>query len=228
MKGLATIPSKDELVAAYDVLGGHVERPVETQDLGLYSQWVRFDPRLAELLTYWVSRHWRSVNSFELNAALAAQPWPAAMAVILEQVRAFLVKRPEREAFTLWQKAVTHGCPKARFEMFFIGTMAPGGKLMRRAAEAPHRSFVKWGYLGADVFVNKASAGTAKTLVPQDQRLAVLDALFKKKLRITVTDYRQALNGGVSRRQAELDLKNAAGVRAHGNTRARTYTRRGA
>ncbi len=229
MRGLQRIPSVEQLADAYGELMRATVGVVDTPRIALWSQWARFDPRLAEILAGWLARNWRSVDAFDLNGEILTNPWPAALGVILEQVGALLIPRgEERRGYRLWQRAALHGVTRAPYEIFFIGTMAPGGKLMRKAAEAPLRFFLKWGYFGADLFVNKTSPSTRRTTVPREQRASILWSLFKEERRITVAAYRRALGGGVSLRQAELDLKNAKGVQAHGNTRARTYTKRGA
>lgn len=225
MKGLVSIPGTTELARAYGQMqAGH---PVSCGELALWSQWSRFDPRLAEQCVAHVCRHWRGLLPAELRECLLRQPWPPAMGVLLEQAREFGRITPAQDApvFGAWISCVMVGVEPARGEQFFIGLRALGGEAMRKDAYLALEPYRRWGYLGCEVLLNKAVLALAgeRTLIPARVRRAVLDELIECRPRITARDYREALEGWVSARQAELDLCAHPRLRPVGRARARIY-----
>lgn len=225
MKGLVDIPSAADLQSAYAFFQNDPSRITPVQ-LALWSQWARFDPRLAEQWVTHVGVRWAGIPSGELNFHLRAQPWPAAAGVLTEQACLFVAK--DRRASSLWAKSVMLGIEPALHEQFFIGTRAFAGKQMFDDAWLSLEPYRAWGYLGRDILVNKAPQG-GRTLVPEATRRSVLDELIRGRPRIRVEDYRKALGGWVAPRQAEKDLARHPKLKAVGNTRGRYYVaRRGA
>lgn len=224
MKGLENIPCLSDLVGAYNKLQHpHASGVMPLGQLCLYSQWVRFDPRLGELLVKYIEEHWQQLNPLEFNTQVAQQPWPAATAVLLEML-ACLVPKVQKKLYIKWMQLVTCGVHPVDYQMFFIGTMKPGGKIMMSKAQNPSKVYLKWGFLENEILVNKAARREGQTLMAKENRILLIKKLAKEKSRFTVSDYIVATGGNVSRRQAELDLQSTKGIRAHGHTRARTYT----
>ncbi|MGK5089170.1 hypothetical protein WDW86_16590 [Bdellovibrionota bacterium FG-2] len=231
MKGLVQIPSIEDLGVAYEKLQS---RPfdISTGELVLWSQWSRFDPRLAEQLITYFAKNWRFLLPADLNAKLREQPWAAALGVLLFQLQELgNFEKSERTLFSKWADCVMTHVACASGEQFFIGLRSFGGKLMREDAQGSLMFYSKWGYLGREVLINKAQQRVAatnskKTWMPPRARLAALESLLYTRTRITVRDYREKLHNAVSMRQAELDLKGCPLLRSVGHTRARQYVLR--
>ena len=222
MIGLKQIPSQKDLLAAYNQIQSGSSVQPEPAKLALWSQWTRFDPRLGELLVEWFARCWTKQDPIALNAALRTQPWPAAIGPILET--AALIQTIELELFRNWLRVVMTTFLPAPNEQFFIGLNKVAGPRMIREAGAASKVFRRWGFLSSEVLLAKGSALGRRTLVSPLARLNVLNDLLAIKHEISVNDYLFALNGLVSRRQAERDLAGHPGLRARGFTRRRTYT----
>jgi len=228
MKGLERIPSIQDLAKAYDHL---LEGKVESDTIALWSQWSRFDPRLAEILVAYIARHWKTFDLFELRSALLKRPWPQAFGVLVENaIAARLISRREVSLFRRWANTILSGVEPASGELFFFGTRKIGGSAMALDASASSKTYSRWGYLGRDLLVNKADTSIlpsqGSTTLSRSTRERLRDDLARKLERFTVHDYQAALEYRVSRRQAELDLARDPKIRAVGNTRARFYRKK--
>lgn len=226
--GLVTLPGLADLGPAYDLLQ-HCRPSVPTaEQLALFSQWTRFDPRLGELWTKHVVERWEALDPMSLRAALQRQPWPAAAAVLLEFAeRAISRSRALTKLFRLWKGVVTEGFAKANWEQYFIGQRRLAGKAMVDDARFALSEYKRWGYLGREIPFNKASAARARVCtIDSGTRLELLKALLESSPRITTRDYWNAIGRAVSRRQAERDLRNSPLLRPIGRTRGRCFARR--
>lgn len=221
MKGLVNIPSQKDLLSAYEKLqtGGTIP---DLSEIALFSQYARFDPRLAELLAAACARSWQKILPTELNLEILKTPWPAALGVILEQARTHY-QIPEKPAFKHWAAIVMHGISPAKNEHFFIGLRSFAGNLLFQDVCMSLKSYRRWGFFGKEVLKNKADLGKGTWMAPA-LRQKILRDLLSSKRRLTVNDYLAALGGNVSRRQAERDLA-ASKARKWGRTRGRVYTR---
>lgn len=233
MRGLIAIPAISDLERAYAELqsvGGAQHLPDERK-LTLYSQWARFDPRLAEQLCEFFVRYWQEISPLRLNAALRVVAWPTAIGVILEEIHTHGdFADQNRSLFRAWADLVMHGFPRDREQgqLYFIGTRALGGKLALRDAQYSARSYEQWGYLGGEMLFPKRRGRRPgeRTRYSAATRRAILDRLIAQSSahgRIRVGDYLSALDGHVSRRQAELDLDSHPRLVARGRTKAREY-----
>ncbi len=229
MKGLASIPSTRELQLAYSALQSDA-RELSPLELTLWSQWARLDPRLAELWVDAISKRWKKISPFPLNAELQRQPWPSAAGPLLENIGKFKIDRDDRKIFGHWKDCVMSSILLASGELYFIGIHAFAGKAALAEAAQATRLYRRWGYAGTAILLNKAAQkirpGTA-TLISRQQRLHVLRGLLQCHDRIDVSLYIRALQGHVARRTAELDLAAFPGLRKIGNTRSACYRRMG-
>ena len=174
-----------------------------------------------------MATNWKNLNPISLREHLLEQPWPQAFGVLAEQAADMdLIPPGDRILFKNWLQTTLSGISAAPGEQFFIGLRKFAGKQMLADAEYPLRSYVRWGYLGRDLLVNKAQM-TAKqrnrTIVSAAVRKKILNELMKIRKRLTVQDYRDALENQVSRRQAEIDLSEEKRLIPHGQTRGRFY-----
>ena len=227
MKGLDKIPSTDELSLAYGKLQSRQPSLISLAEIILWSQWSRFDPRLAEQLIVFISEKWKRWNPVFLHEELLKQPWPQAFGVLLEQaLAAGFLSKESASLFKKWGDVVLSDISPANGEQFFIGLQKLGSKQMLRNAERPLRAYTAWGYFGCDLLVNKAQEKIKlrnRTLVSAAVRKHVLSELLKTRKRLTVKDYCEALSYQVSRRQAEIDLAREKRLIPSGQTRGRFY-----
>jgi len=105
---------------------------VSHQAFVLSSQWVRFDPRLGEIMIKYLAKNWQDFNPMQLNHLLKATKWPAAFGVILSHVQVF-EKQPSDPLFDAWLNLVMTNLPRAENELFFINLRAIGSQ--RQAQE---------------------------------------------------------------------------------------------
>ncbi|MCM2324145.1 MAG: hypothetical protein NDJ90_12870 [Oligoflexia bacterium] len=221
MKGLARVPSLDELARCYSELQ-NTSGPLPPAQLALWSQWSRLDPRLAEQLVAHLTLHWSTLNPLEVHAALLAQPWPGALGVLLEYAKE---KSDEPRLMRAWSALVLSGIPKADNELFFIGLRKFAGKLMLEDASLSHKYYRRWGYLGRETLFNKM-AGKERTRLSRELRTRALEELLRNRERITVREYRAALGGQITARVAELDLGAHPRLVARSRTKGRYYLKR--
>lgn len=223
MKGLSSVPSLRDLERAYRKLQSDLES-ISIAEWALWSQWSRFDPRLAEQWISGLSKQWRDVSPLLLNESLRSHPWPAAAGVLLEQAWVYWDgSQEEKTLFRAWSRCVMSGVEAAPNELFFIGLRAFAGEAARRDAIESLKPYRKWGYYGRELLVNKALARKKRTLASPGVRRRKLEELLKSRSRITVGDYIDCLGGAVGRRQAELDLQKTPRLKPIGQTQGRFY-----
>lgn len=250
MRGLPAIPSAEELEGAYlrlDVSSSSESFALPSRgrksgkfpspwlssveaDLALWSQWSRFDPRLAELWVKWISQHWNDTAPARLNESLRAQPWPAAAGVLLEETLfTGQICRKERKFFRAWMGFAMVGIPPANGEAFFIGQRGFARNLTRLDATRAEKSYRRWGYVGRERLINASTLcmepalSPRVTRMPRETRRLVLENLCQERDSFRVEDYLRALDGRVSRRMAEMDLRACARLKPRGETRGRIY-----
>lgn len=227
MKGLEVIPTLDLLGDAYSLLqsGGKRIKPAQ---LALWSQWARFDPRLAEQWISHILARWQAIHPFEFNRLLLQQPWPAAGALLLEQAKLIAdFDKADCVRFAHWAMGVCLGVSPSNGEQFFIGLRAFAGDEMKKDAELAWLPYQQWGFLGRELLANKAGRWKGRfTLLPPRTRKKLLDQVIAAHARFTVNDYIEATGGAVSRRQAELDLARHPRLRRVGRTNGSMYVRK--
>ena len=218
MRGLEKIPSKQKLLRAYNQLLDHSTKLASIRELCLWSQWTRFDPRLAELLISYICKFWKILPAPILNETLKTLPWPATFAVLCEYVKDI----QKDKVFNVWMKCIVSDIPPAKNELYFIGLQKFGGRQNFDNAVNALKFYRKWGFLSREYLTSKGKDRGRKTLLPKSTRLGILKELLQKKNRITTQEYRQATHKLVSIRQAQRDLKKQD-LRAIGQTRGRIY-----
>ena len=222
MKGLLQIPGAGNLEAAYALLQG--DRAITETQYALFSQWGRFDPRLAEQVVSALVRDWKTLSPVVFNHELLKQPWPAAMGVLFEMLRYHQHwLKSETAQLNFWSQCVMAEIPLGHDENYFIGTRSFAGKGAFDDAVLSIKAYRKWGFFGRDLLINKESG--EHTLVSSDARhVAIVSLLLEKKV-FTVNDYIQKLGGDIGRRQAQRDLRKFPRLKAFGSTRSRNYRR---
>jgi hypothetical protein len=223
--GLEKIPSQRSLATAYETLLHTGRSRPDLKKLACFTQWARFDPRLAEILATYFSQQWKSIHPLEFRAACLACPWPGSVGVLLEFSRRAIANQGSTEAaqlFNSWRTLVTHGMDKAQGEQYFIGLRQLGGSAMWEDALFASNEYREWGYLARENLLPKEKG---PSLSPAT-RLEILDALLSSTSRIRTQDYWNAIGRGISIRQAERDLLKNPHLRSSGETKGRYFTRK--
>jgi hypothetical protein len=120
------------------------------------------------------------------------------------------------------------GVFKENSEIFFIGLRPFASQGIREDAEKSIKSYLKWGFYGRDVLINKfrdKQKNTPKTYLDREKRAFILNELVRKNKKIRTEDYLEACSHAISPRTAQLDLKAHPRLKAAGSTRARVYDR---
>ncbi len=189
MKGLSEIPCQKKLLQAYKALQFSIRsrygQPmkfykhklkkkndgqnyqssshlVETKKLALWSQWVRLDPRLGEIMIQYLFQVWPSTHPALLNKELKKQVWPSAFGVLIEHLPYYYSKKLkskkwDKAFFQEWSECVMSDITPAPNEQFFIGLYKAGGKKMREECLYSLKLYRKWGYFAKDLLINKAN-----------------------------------------------------------------------
>lgn len=224
MKGLIQIPSLNDLIKAYNDLQS---QDLTEKNLLDYFQWVRFDPRLGEILVQKIFHDWKSLNPFKIYQGLQGTVWPSVMGVLLDSVQIKILKN-ESKSFQAWKTSILYKMNKAEFQQFFIGLSAFAGKKVSEQVENSNKIFKKWNFYGNQLLYNKEkNQKNDKSLYSKADRLNKLNQyLGKNKKRITVNDYLKIFPVPISRRVAEMDLKNHSKLTAKGYTQNRYYVQK--
>lgn len=209
---LGHIPNEKDLETAYGEL---LQSSVPTELFALYTQWSRFDPRLAQRWIDHLCHHWEVIYPVELRKKILRQPWPAAAAVLLE----FSRKKMKDSVFNDWADVITTRMPTAADEQFFIGLRAVGGEAMIEDAQFSAAEYTRWGYLARENLLGK-DRGTSYSV---DVRQRILKKLAQERGRIRVRDYWEAIDQSVSLRQAERDLADTVWLKGKARTKGRYY-----
>lgn len=225
MRGLKNIPDTAELRLAYDAFQSR--SPISPENLVLYAQWSRFDPRLGEQCARWITENWETIPLQELRARNLVSTWPQALA-LLSEFSLLLIKEkyPQKvPLFKKWQAFLVYGIEPAHHEQFYIGLAKIAGKTMLKDALYSTQPYRKWGYLARETLIQKVGVGKSTQLTAPQRKLR-LNELLRSMSRITVNDYILALEGQVSRRQAERDLASNPRLFAQSETRGRYYRKK--
>lgn len=219
MKLAVSVPSQRNLESAYAKL--LYPKALTLQQVIEFSQWGRFDPRLAQIWVGYLSNHWEEWDPLRFGQQLIESTWPAAVGVLLEFATR-LAKKDDANSFIHWRSLVLSKVEKASGELFFMGLRKIGGYEMAKDAEFPTEEYATWGYLGRENLIPKK--GTVS--YSKQTRLRILRSLCEKYRYIKVQDYHQEILACVSLRQAERDLQNSKFLRAIGNSSGRRWVSR--
>ena len=223
MKGLVLLPQLSDLERAYTALLHDSPAPPSEQELALYTQWSRFDARLAEICVDYFVKNWPKLNPVQLRTSMLSQPWPAALGVLLEFAK-HAVRTADSVVFQQWKKTALADISPAPWEQFFVAQRPIASVGMLEDARFSLKEYRDWGYFGREVLFNKPEIATHPThSFERETRLEILKDLSEKHPRITTEMYLDALHYSISRRQAERDLRAAPGLRPHGSTKGRYY-----
>jgi hypothetical protein len=210
MIGPPKIPQAEDLIAAYRILQSGDN--VKISHWAIWSEWVRFDPRLGELLVARLASNWSKILPIELNQELQRSSWPQCFGVLIEQVLKYSKDlQKNKQLFRAWGGMVMFGVAPRNHELFFLGTRAPRPEPLRKTvalATAPYR---KWGFLDQDPWINKAIASSnSSTSLSPAQRMAMIRQLSRDRHRhrLRPRELVAASGGQVSLRVAQMDLKS--------------------
>jgi hypothetical protein len=223
-------PSAEELENAYHQLLA-IHSNLSLEFLVNFSKYCRFDPRIAEAFLIWIEKNWQQTSALQLRLLNLQTQHPATLGVLLEQTEHYRIQSPLKSLFRLWKNTALFKTQKNNGESFLIGVHPFASLKLLTDAQYALRSFLKWGFSGSEVFVNKALNQTLvknHSGICQEMRIQKLQEFIHQQKqtqskRFTVEDYLHYLNFGASRRVAQQDLHHCKKVRSFGNTRNRYY-----
>lgn len=151
MKALEYIPSELQLQKAYDLIQS-TPQEVSVQNLATWSQWARFDPRLAEIWITHLAKHWKMISPILFNESLVLLPWPTAAGPLLEHIHFFTeMSSSERALFRKWARCAMSGIFPKNHEQYFIGLRSFASSLIQKDALYTLKLYEQWGYYGRDI-----------------------------------------------------------------------------
>lgn len=219
MKGLEALPSMTDLLDAYNRLQS-ADELLPADQLALYSQWSRLDPRLAQIMVEHLARHWRQIRSGELWDELQKQPWPRAILVLLRFAELAVPKSEEKKLRHIIQ-ALDEDLPAIPPQLFFIFLQGPNRMVVDEEVRYRTLPYRLSGFIGSQSLLGRSRWPADKTFLAPNDRRRILTRLLRDHDQVTVADYMAACKHLVSRRQAQRDLMATA--RASGFTRNRIY-----
>jgi hypothetical protein len=190
--------------------------------LALACEESRFDPRLLGVLIDYFSKHYQTLNPFELARAIQKIPTPQTLGVVSEFAKK-VCKDLSLKAF--FQIAMGNLKPIA-FQSFYNNQYRPRVITLLQENLYTPKEFRIWGFYSAmDPYLKEFRPKKFPWTFKKSDRKRILKAILKEKKMIRMKDYMQALRGAVSRQQAYLDLKKEKSLRKIGTNRGRRYKR---
>lgn len=191
-------------------------RPNSTEELlALAGAMLRYDPRLLSILLQFVVEHEAGLNPRALRAAMADMQYPQALLVVFWFAKA-ASNAPE---IAHMAEYLAQGIgPVSPPERFFIDTDRPGSRQASRKMGRNLRAYARWGFIGterptADAY-RKTTVGSYDARTRED----IARSTARRRGKITLAQYLQAIDHSVSRAQAREDLRKA-GLRLVGKGR---------
>jgi len=218
-------PTADHLARIYFELAEHGAAcvgekkpwPYESMDLDtlfcLGADMSRYDPRLFDVLVAFLDRRWRNLNPLAIRSLYDSMQTPQTIAVMAEFLLGQQGSSDEKRFFL---EFLQRGLKPVPLQLYYHYLYRPGGDLMLRAVEAPLFEYKKWGFLAREAPVlDEAGRRTVGSRDAASRRNILLH-LFEDRVRIRLIDYLAALDFGISRQQALLDMRSVKGVRLVG------------
>jgi hypothetical protein len=228
VKGLRALPLTDDLLRAYRELEGALV--IAEDRLALLSQWARLDPRLAELLTGYLLRHWVQLNVMALVKALESQPWPRAILVLLRFAELSVEGKVERVVLRGCVDSIERAFPEKSNDLFFIPLQRMNRVVLAEAIDYQGMPYIRSGFVGSVSLLAKGripEGVTALDMRARERVLGEMAASLRRGETISVDDYMRRCRGLISRRQAQRDLARSPLLVASGFTRNHRYRARG-
>jgi len=173
----------------------------------------RYDPRLFGLLVAFLDLHWRELNPLSIRSNYESMQTPQAIAVMAEFLLGQEGLSDEKRFFL---EFLQRGVEPVPVQLYYHYLYTPGGDLMLRALEAPLFEYKKWGFLAREAPVlDEAGRQTAGSRDAASRRNILL-RLLEERNRIRMVDYLAALDFGISRQQALIDMRSIKGIRLTG------------
>ncbi len=224
---LTAIPTTDHLNRLYhelsligaECVGEYREWPYDKPDkshlLALAAEMLRYDPRLLTILVIYSIKHFHEINPTEIRSLYNDMETPQVFAVMAE----FVKTATSDEELLYWADYFQKGLSPVSLQFFFHYLYVPGGALADRAVERNLQEYKKWGFIASER--PTIDQKTKRTIGSFDHpsRRNILEKLLHERDFITLSDYISALDHGISRQQALLDLKSVPGLQCEGRGR---------
>lgn len=212
-------PNRSEIEIAFAKLQSSPDS-VSLLEVIEWSHWSRWEPRLAEVLVQHIFNTWKTWNPLEIHETLQLQVMPQSFLVLCEHLN-FLIPEPKKKIFKLWMNCLSSDFEPVPYQAFYLINKFAGTRL-RRESESNLKPFARWGFYCSYLMINKDNQHPRTSMTKASRGLVLQDLIQEKKV-FRVQDYIDRLNNKIHQRQAERDLKACPHIKAHGQTRNRTY-----
>lgn len=178
--------------------------------IALAAEMLRYDPRLLGILTQLLLYKWETLDLIVLRRMMHRMRHPRALCVVCEFARE---AAPGDQELCHVLRYLTAGWPKQRpAERFFLDIDKPASRLAQRRLGRNLQPYARWGYVA--IARPTLSAHNKRALGRYDAatRRQILKELLASRGSLSVSEYLQAIDGGISRQQALRDLRSLAGA----------------
>ncbi len=227
---LARTPSESDLSRLYYELaqigassvGEHRAWPYKPdcreQLIALAAEMLRYDARLLSVLVQWFAHSYRTLNPLRLREELRRARYPQGLLVVLDFIRLDVTDAE----FQYFAEYVAAGFTRVDpAERFFIDTETPGSRSAVRNLGRNLAQYARWGFIGRErPIVDPVSKRTVGHYDAETRR-RILDELATRHDTFTTNDYLDAVDHGISRQQALIDLRANKQVDKVGSVRGR-------
>lgn len=190
--------------------------------LTLAADMLRYDARLLSILLEYLLVHGLGLDPRKLREEMRSMQCPHALLVVGEFAKS-ASSEPELRYFCDYLAAGwARVTPPQRF---FLDGHRPGSRMAQRQRAVNLKEYARWGFIGVE---RPSTSTTQKTRVGSydaTTRATVRRRLAERHAQFSVADYLSAVDHGISRQQAYLDLKNDPEFESTGRGRGARWQR---
>jgi hypothetical protein len=192
-------------------------RPRTREELvALAAEALRYDPRLLSILVQLVLQGWSDLNPLTLRRLLQSMRWPQAFLVVLD----FAVAAASDPELRYLRDYLARGFGRLEpAERFFLDAERPGSRMAQRRLGRNLQPYARWGFVGSERPTVDAATKRAVGRYDARTRQQILGELVARSGALTLAEYMDAIDHGVSRQQALLDLRRFPGLSQAGHGR---------
>ncbi len=189
----------------------------------LAGEMLRFDPRLLSILLQFSLEHWRELNPIALRDGMHRMRWPQALLVVFEFAREATKDSELRYLIDYLGAGFGRLAPAERF---FLDAERPGSRMGRRKAGRNLKALGRWGFIGSERPTVSIASKRRVGGFDASTRALVRARLADRRGPFSLREYIDALDEGISRQQAYLDLRDDPDFTVEGRGRGARWCRR--
>lgn len=208
-------PSADDILQSMNQLQSESTQ-INSKMLIQYFLWSRFDPRLSEQLVHFLQIHWQRYNPLRIRYWNIKSQIPEILIAHLEFLKK-IIPTNKRILYNHWFEIIKYKIKPKFYGVFFVGQFPIAGSLIKQESLNGLNIWKKWGFLSTHIPINKYQQKD-KTHLSKTERIKLFQ-LFIAHLnqnqvkQFSVNDYLIFTENKISKRLAELDLKELASMK---------------